>query len=100
MAEKIKLNYPAMQDMAAHCKQVAQRLQETIKVVQGIASQMENGALVGEAGQNFCAAIRDGFIPGVTRFSEKFNEIAKDIEGAIADMKAEDAEAGGRFGGR
>jgi len=52
MAEIIKLNYPAMREMSQHCKQVAQRLQETIKMGQGIASQMENGALIGEAGQN------------------------------------------------
>lgn len=98
MADVIKLNYPAMREMAAHCKHVAQRLQETIKMGQGIASQMENGALVGEAGQNFVQALREGFAPGVTKLMQKFEEVAKDIEGAIADMQAEDSEAGGRFG--
>ena len=98
MAEIIKLNYPAMREMAAHCKQVAQRLQETIKMGQGIASQMENGALIGDAGQNFTAALREGFVPGVTRLMNKFEEVAKDIETAIADMQSQDGEAGGRFG--
>lgn len=98
MADVIKLNYPAMREMAQHCKSVAQRLQETIKMGQGIASQMENGALLGEAGLNFTAALRDGFVPGVTKLMQKFEEVAKDIENAIADMQAEDREAGGRFG--
>jgi WXG100 family type VII secretion target len=97
MADVIKLNYPAMREMAAHCRKVAQRLQETIKLGQGIASQMDNGALIGEAGQNFSQALREGFVPGVNKLMLKFEEVAKDIEKAITDMQAEDSEAGGRF---
>jgi len=97
MAEVIKLNYPAMREMAAHCRKVAQRLQETIKLGQGIASQMQNGALVGDAGEAFVGALQGPFAQGVTKLMDKFNEVAKDIEQAIADMQAEDGEAGSRF---
>ena len=58
MSEVIKLNYPAMEDMARHCKAVAQRLQETIKMGQQIASEMENGALIGNAGETFSQVLR------------------------------------------
>lgn len=97
MADVIKLNYPAMREMAAHCRKVAQRLQETAKMSDGIASQMTNGALVGDAGTAFVDALNSGLKPAVIRLSQKFDEVAKDIETAIADMQAEDKEAGGRF---
>lgn len=97
MSEVIKLNYPAMEDMARHCKAVAQRLQETIKLGQQIASEMENGALVGDAGQAFTQVLRQDFNSAVTKLMQKFEEVADDIQKAIDDMKAEDSEAAGRF---
>ena len=101
MDEKIKLNYPAMQDMATHCRAAAGRLQETSKIAQQTALQMEAGTLVGNAGNIFNSALRDGLTPSVNKLAEKLNEIARDIESAISDMQAQDGSAGNRFtGGR
>lgn len=97
----IKLNYPAMREMAAHCRKVSQRLQETVKMGQTIAQQMQNGALVGDAGEAFSGALQQAFVPSVNRLALKFNEVAADIQKAIDVMQDEDSEAGGRFvGGR
>ena len=46
MSDQIKLNYPAMQEMAQHCKATAQRLMDTIRLAQQIAQEMQGGALV------------------------------------------------------
>ena len=48
MADKIRVNYPALEDMAKHCQMVAERLNQTAALAQKIAGQMQNGALVGE----------------------------------------------------
>jgi WXG100 family type VII secretion target len=92
MADVIRLNYPAMQEMARHCKKTAARLMETARLAQSIAQQMQNGALVGDAGEAFSGALTGAFNPSVTRLSQKFEEVARDIEGAIQDMQ--DADAG------
>lgn len=97
----IKLNYPAMREMAAHCRKVSQRLQETAKLGQTIAQQMQNGALIGDAGEAFSGGLQQVYVPNVNKLVLKFNEVAADIEKAISEMQAEDSEAGGRFtGGR
>lgn len=97
MSEIIKMNYPAMREAAQHFKQVAQRLLETVRLTQNIASQMENGALVGGAGTQFVNALRSGLMPAVQRLSQKCEEVSKDLMAAMEAMQAEDAEAGGRF---
>jgi uncharacterized protein YukE len=90
MADIIKLNYPAMMEMAEHCKATSQRLLETVRLAQAISQQMENGALVGDAGEAFSGALTGAFCPAVTRLSQKFEEVARDIEGAIQDMQSTD----------
>jgi len=97
MSDQIKLNYPAMQEMAQQCKSVSQRLLETIRLAQQIAQEMQGGALVGDPGEAFSAALTSAFCPAVMKLSQKFEEVAKDIEGAIADMQASDRSAGGLF---
>jgi len=97
MADKIKLNYPAMQEMANQCKQAAQRLAETAKLGQNAAQEMQNGALLGDAGEAFANALTSAFVPQVKKLADKFNEVSKDIMDAIQDMKSSDQGAGGLF---
>jgi uncharacterized protein YukE len=90
MSDIIELNYPAMEEMAQHCKAVAQRLLETARLSQSIAQQMNNGALVGNSGEAFAGALNTALSPSVTRLSQKFDEVAKSIEAAIQDMRTAD----------
>jgi WXG100 family type VII secretion target len=97
MTDVIKLNYPAMQEMAQQCKATSQRLLETVRLAQQIAQEMQNGGLVGDAGEAFSNALTSAFVPSVNKLSQKFEEVAKDIAGAISDMQAQDKGAAGRF---
>lgn len=97
MADKIKLNYPAMQEMANQCKQAAQRLTMTAQLGQKAAQEMQNGALLGDAGEAFANALTSAFVPQVKKLADKFNEVSKDILDAIQDMKSSDQGAGGLF---
>ena len=93
----IKYNYAAMMEMAQHCKMVSQRLQDTAKMGQAISGKFDSGALIGQCGSDFGAALRDGFTPAVTRLSQKFDEVARDIQAAIDIMKADDSNVSGTF---
>lgn len=97
MSEVIKLNYPAMQEMAQQCKTASQKLQETARLAQQIGNEMQNGALVGDAGEAFSQALLTALLPAVNKLGQKFDEIAKDIQAAISDMQAQDKNAGGLF---
>lgn len=96
MADKIRVNYPALEDMAKHCEMVAQRLAQTGALSQKIAGQMQNGALIGDAGNIYVQAL-GMFYTKVMKLSEKFREEAKDIKAAMADMMAADNAAGNKF---
>lgn len=96
MSEKIRVNYPALEDMAKHCQMAAERLQQTAASSQKIAGQMQNGALVGEAGNIYVQALGI-FYQRVMKLSAKFTEEAADIRAAIGDMRQADNTAGNNF---
>lgn len=97
MSERIRVNYPALQEMAQHCDSVAERLVQTVQMGRKVAGDMNNGALVGDTGEAFSAALAGPFTSSVMKLSMKFREVARDIRGAIADMQAADRDAGGNF---
>ncbi len=96
-SDKIRLNYAQMQDMASQCTKVSQRLLQTITLAQSIATQMQGGAMVGDAGDAFSNSLTSGLVPAIQRLSDKFAEINGDILGAISDMQSQDLQAGNRF---
>jgi WXG100 family type VII secretion target len=96
MADKIRVNYPALEDMAKQCDQAAQRIRQTASMANQIAQQMLNGALQGEFGDIFVQAL-GVFQNKVNKLAEKFAEEAGDIRGAMSDMQAADNAAGGKF---
>jgi len=97
MSDQIRVNYPALQEMAQHCVKVAQKLGDTQQMAAKIAAGMVDGALVGDTGEQFAAALNGPFSQAVSRMQQKFMEVSQDIRGAIADMQAADRSAGGNF---
>jgi WXG100 family type VII secretion target len=96
MTEKIRVNYPALEDMAKNCEAFYNRLMQTVQMANQISQQMQNGAMQGEYGDTFVQAL-SVFQTKVKRLAEKFHEEAGDIRGAMADMQAADNTAGGKF---
>jgi WXG100 family type VII secretion target len=96
MAEKIRVNYPALEDMAKQCSLAQQRLQQTASTANKIAQQMQNGAMQGEFGDIFVQAL-GVFQQKVNRLAEKFGEEASDIQAAMNDMRQADQRAGQKF---
>ncbi len=96
MSEKIRVNYAALEDMAKQCQMVAERLTQTAATAQKIQGQMQNGAMIGDAGNIYCEALNT-FFQRVTKLSAKFMEEANDIRGAIADMQQADSNAANNF---
>jgi uncharacterized protein YukE len=96
MADVIRANYQAMEDMAKQCDTVAQRLAQSASVSQKISGQMREGSLIGKHGEIYTQAL-DMFYTKVMKLSQKYGEEAKDIRNAIVDMQTADGAAGDLF---
>jgi len=96
MADKIRVNYPALEDMAKNCDAFANRLRQTVSMANQIAQQMQNGAMQGEFGDIFVQAL-GVFQTKVNKLADKFAEEASDINGAMQDMRQADNTAGAQF---
>lgn len=82
-----KMNYDAMEEMAAVFRASAQQLDETIMVMTGISANLEGGALLGEAGQALSDTIQQNLNKAVGRMRDKMTELEGDIKGAVAYMR-------------
>jgi uncharacterized protein YukE len=81
------MSYPDVLDMAATFRAASQQLDETMMLMVGIAAQMEGGALIGEAGDEFGDALRNKLNKSLQRLQDKFNELDKDLRGAVEYMR-------------
>ncbi len=92
MAEvsKIKMEYARMEEMARTFQQGSEQLKETLAQMQSIANTLEDGALLGQGGAAFVDAIRNKLCPAISRLEQKFQELQRDVVGAMKDMQAAD----------
>lgn len=98
MADKIQMDYEAVQQMAQLAKQTADELEELQGSLKAIVDQMEGGVLIGRAGRTTADGIGERLVPAVNRLSQKFSEISLDLLGALTDLRDSDSSAGGLFG--
>ncbi|MCA9935276.1 MAG: WXG100 family type VII secretion target [Ardenticatenaceae bacterium] len=98
MADIIKMNYGQMEEMAQAFAQGAQQLETTISEMNTLAQMMENGGLMGDAGDSFTDAIRSALIPSIQRLMDKFTELQGDILGAMQDMQQADQDSSRLYG--
>lgn len=97
MSSVIKLDYGKAEEMVKTFEQGSQQLQNTLQEIQNIANTLESGALLGDGGSAFCESIRTKLCPAIQKLDAKFNELAKDVRGAVKDMRDADAASKGMF---
>jgi WXG100 family type VII secretion target len=84
------MDYGLMEDMNRTFLQGVEQLQDTMQAMQNVANELEDGALLGRGGVAFTEAIRGKLAPAVSRMTDKFQELAEDINKAMEDMKSAD----------
>jgi WXG100 family type VII secretion target len=92
-----KMNYEMMEQMSRVFRQCVERMQDTVSEMLTIADSMEDGVLVGEAGTAFCDGLRGRLVPSINRLGEKFDELSRDIDGAVRKTRDGDSDAASRF---
>lgn len=96
MTEKIRMNYPMVEDMAKHLQMVEQQLRQTAQNAQKWAQMMQNSAMQGPPGDSFAQAL-GVFSQKVNKLAEAFHEEHSDVRKAMADMQRADSSAGQNF---
>ncbi len=90
MSNEIRMDYGLMEDMNRTFLQGVEQLQDTMQAMQNVANELEDGALLGRGGVAFTEAIRGKLSPAISRLTEKFQELADDINKAMEDMRSAD----------
>ena len=96
MADVIRTNYAALEDMAKQCEKVAQELQDTASKSTKWAAKMQEGALKGPPGDAF-VEILTRFIGKLNLLAENYSTEARQIRQASNDMAQADGQASGKF---
>lgn len=93
----IKLEYAKAEEMIRSFQQGREQLQRTLQEMQGVATTIEEGALLGQGGDAFVEAMRTKLTQSITKLSEKFDELAKDVGEAIKYMQEADKTSKAQF---
>ena len=86
MSDIIKMDYGLMDDMARVFGESAETLEAVAKQVGSIAQEMQDGGLLGQAGEAFVDALTGRLAPSIVRLQEKLVELRQDIVAAKQDM--------------
>ena len=78
-------------------EQGTEQLQDTMSEMQSLANALEEGALLGRGGEAFTHAIRAKLCPAISRLTDKFEELAGDIEAATQFAQEADRKAASQF---
>lgn len=96
MADVIRTNYAALEEMAKQCEKVAEELSDTSSKAAKWAAKMQEGALKGPPGDTF-GEVLTKFCGKLAVLAENFRQEARDIRGASQDMRSADGQAVGKF---
>ena len=97
MSDTIKMDYGLMDDMARVFGESAQTLESVGKQVGSIAQELQDGGLLGQAGDAFVDALSSRLAPSIARLQDKLTELRQDIVAAKQDMADADSTAAGHY---
>jgi len=95
----VQMDYDMVEEMARIFDQSAEEMEDIARVMQQIAEMMEQGAMVGEGGTRFVEGLNGPMANSLSKFSNKFVELSRDVYGALISLRDGDTEAGSRFSG-
>lgn len=93
----LKLVYQTAEDMEERLKQAVAGLQELISDMESIANAMEQGDLLGAAGEAFANGIRGPLTNGINQLIEGYQDGARYVRQEIEDHKAAESQSAGLF---
>jgi hypothetical protein len=95
----VQMNFDVMEEAANLFKAGADQMSQTTEAMKNVAKMLEDGALLGLAGEKLADIMYSKHIPKCNSLSQKFEELSGDLYGALVDLRDGDKEAASRFKG-
>ncbi len=93
----VRMNYDSMERMQKAFHQAHQQLETSMREMDKVAKTMEDGALLGTAGDAFRDAIKSKLLKRMKVIQEKMKELEGDIHGAVIATRDGVSTAQSRF---
>jgi uncharacterized protein YukE len=93
----VKMNYNSMEAMEKAFHQASQQVQESMTEMEKVAKTLEDGALLGSAGDAFRDAIRSKLEKRMKTIADQMANLEKDINGALIATRDGVSTAQSRF---
>ena len=93
----VKMNYASMENMEKAFHQAQQQVQESTTEMEKVAKTLEDGALLGAAGDVFKDAIRSKLEKRMKEIADELGRLEKDINGALIATRDGVSTAQSRF---
>jgi uncharacterized protein YukE len=94
---QLHMEYGAAEDMEQRLNSAVAELQELITDMENIANAMEQGDLLGAAGEAFAQGIRGPLTNGINQLIEGYQDGARYVRQEIDDMKAAESQSAALF---
>ena len=99
MAREMRMVEPQVNEMIDLLRTSANKMREVSEAMNGLASTIDNGALVGEAGDAFSRSLRSTLNQSIARLAEKLEERARYVEKERDELKRAMSESGALYTG-
>jgi hypothetical protein len=83
MENKKRIPFDKLNQYRGKLKECAAELEATVVQLKKVASQLEEGALIGLAGTAFGSALTEQLAPAIMRLHDKTIEVEQDIQNTI-----------------
>ncbi len=93
----VKMNYGSMEKMAKQFAAANKQIEESMRAMKKVVKMLEEGALVGDGGQEFGNVINSKLLPRMKTLSQKMAELDKDIQSAVSFTRDGVSKAKNRF---
>jgi len=94
---KLHMVYESAEEMEQRLNNAVAELQELITDMENLANAMEQGDLLGAAGDAFAQGIRGPLTNGINQLIEGYQDGARYVRQEIDDMKAAESQSAGLF---
>jgi hypothetical protein len=95
----VRMDYDAIEVLIRQAQNMEITLENMVKACEQAASKVEDGGLVNRQGRMWVDQLRSKIVPYLQRQQEMYEELARDLTGAVSDLRDGDSEARSRFSG-
>ncbi|MBI5961405.1 MAG: hypothetical protein HY866_21880 [Chloroflexi bacterium] len=99
MGDDVRMDFDAMEEMIKAFRRSASAMELVVDDVRKAAKIIEEGGCINEQGDRWVETLLTRIAPAFSNAVNGFDRVARDLDGALRDLRDGDAEARSRFSG-